>query len=98
MARTNKEKRISELLMESLLSDDIKDILRKNLKKYPDDILDGVLESLSRESVAVESLSYDLMKLDAKSGKRWDDLAGKQASEADKFVEEIFQNIVNSSA
>lgn len=97
MSRIIKEKRISELLNESFLSDAIKEILKKNLKKYPEDILDGVLESLSRESVALETLSYDLMRLDSESGKRWNDLAKKQIKEADKFVDDVFQNIVSSS-
>lgn len=97
MSRIIKEKRIMELLNESFLSDDIKDILKKNLKKYPENILDGVLESFSRENVVLEDLSHDLMRLDAESWKRWNDLVDKQAGEADKFVDDAFQDIVSSS-
>ena len=97
MVSIAKEKRTLELLNESLLSDEIKDILKKNIKKYPDDILDGILESLSRESVVLETLSYELMWLDSESGKRWDELAKKQIDESDKFVEDAFQKMVSSS-
>jgi len=93
MSRIIQEKRMLELLNESLLSDAIKDILKKNLKKYPEDILDGISESLSRESVALETLSYDLMRLDAESGKRWENLAARQTEEADKFVDDAFQKM-----
>ncbi len=85
------------MLKDSMLSNDIKNILKTNINKYPNDILDGLLESLSRESIALEDLGAELLRFDADSKKRWDAVADFQKKEADKFVEETYQSIVGSS-
>jgi len=93
MDREEQEKRILKLLEESLIADAIKDILKKNLKKYSDDVLGGISESLGREYVSAEKLAYELMAFDAASQKRWDDLAKNELTQADAFVEKAFNEL-----
>lgn len=97
MKRSEKEKRATVLLKDSMLSKPIKDILKKNIKKYPNAILDGVLESLSRESISIEKLGLELMRFDADSAGRWEQVENNQIKESEKAVEDIYQNIISSS-
>lgn len=97
MKRSEKEKRATVLLKDSMLSKPIKDILKKNIKKYPNAILDGMLESLSRESISIEKLGLELMRFDADSAGRWEQAENNQIKESEKAVEDIYQSIISSS-
>lgn len=98
MTRNEKEKRISTLIAGSMLSGALKNILKKNLKKYDDAMLENIANSLAMEGVALENLAADLMRFDTESQKRWEDVAKSQIAEADKSLEDIYQDIVSSSA
>lgn len=95
MNRKENEKKIIAMLDASILSTKVKDVLKKNLKKYDEAMLDNILESLAREDVALERLASDLMHFDAESEKRWDDLESEQIKVADDFVEKTFKELTD---
>ena len=93
MNKKEKQNRIKELIGNSLIPKEVKQIVLKNLVKYDEKILDGMLESLARESVAMNKLASDLMRFDVESQKRWDDLEIEQLKVADDFVEQAFKDL-----
>ena len=93
MNKKEKQNRIKELTENSLIPKEVKQIVLKNLVKYDEEILDGMLESLARESVAMDKLASDLMRFDVESQKRWDDLEIEQLKVADDFVEQTFKDL-----
>jgi len=93
MNKKEKQNRIKELIGNSLIPKEVKQIVLKNLTKYDEKILDGMLESLARESVAMNKLASDLMRFDVESQKRWDDLEIEQLKVADDFVEQAFKDL-----
>ena len=93
MNKKEKQNRIKELIGNSLIPKEVKQIVLKNLVKYDEKILDGMLESLARESVAMNKLASDLMRVDVESQKRWDDLEIEQLKVADDFVEQAFKDL-----
>ena len=93
MNKKEKQNRIKELIGNSLIPKEVKQIVLKNLVKYDEKILDGMLESLARESVAMDKLASDLMRFDVESQKRWDDLEIEQLKVADDFVEQAFKDL-----
>ena len=94
MDKKEKQNRIKELLENSFLPKEIKAIVTKNLNKYDDKILDGVLDSLSKEKVRLEKVAAELMKFDAESQSRWDDLEIDQLKAADDFIESAFKDLI----
>lgn len=93
MNRQDKEKKLLELLKESFVPEKIKEIVRKNIKKASDDLLDGVLKSMAQEKIGMEKVATDLMKFDAESETRWDNLEIEQLKVADDFVEQAFKDL-----
>ncbi len=93
MKNEEKIKIILEMLESSLLAENVQKAIKKNLKNYDDDILDWILGSLSRERVAGEELSTELMRFDADQQARWDNLAKNQMQTADQFIEEAFKEL-----
>jgi len=95
MNKKEKQNRIKELLEKSLLPKEIKNLVKKNLNTYKEDILDSMLESLARESVAMDKLAADLMRFDIESQKRWNDLEIEQLKTADDFVENALKELTS---
>lgn len=93
MIKKEKQNRIKELLGNSMLPKEIKSLINKNLNVYKEDILDGMLESLARESVAMDKLAVELLRFDANSQDRWDNLEIEQLKTADDFVENAFKEL-----
>ncbi|MDP2668359.1 MAG: hypothetical protein Q8P07_00800 [bacterium] len=93
MSRQDKEKKLLELLKNSLIPEKIKEIVRKNVKKVSDELLDGALTSMAREKIGLEKVATDLMKFDAESEARWDNLEIEQLKTADDFVENAFKEL-----
>ena len=94
MDKKEKQNRIKELLENSFLPKEIKAIVTKNLNKYDDKVLDGVLDSLSKEKVRLEKVAAELMKFDAESQSRWDDLEIDQLKAADDFIDSAFKDLI----
>jgi len=95
MNRQDKEKKLLELLKDSFVSEKIKEIVRKNIKKASDDLIDGVLKSMAQEKMGMEKIATDLMKFDAESEVRWDDLEVEQLKTADDFVENALKELTS---
>lgn len=93
MNRKDKEKRLLELLENSFIPEKVKEIVRKNVKKVSDELLDGALTSMAREKVGLEKVAVDLMKFDADSEARWDNLEVEQLKTADDFVEQAMKEL-----
>lgn len=77
----------------SLLPKEVKDLLTKNLKKYDEKTLDGIIDSLAREKVAMDKLAANLMRFDAESQTRWDNLEIQQLKASDDFIEQAFKEL-----
>ena len=93
MDKKEKQNRIKTLLENSFLPKEIKAIVGKNLNKYSDEILDGMLDSLAKEKVQLEKVAVDLMKFDADAQSRWDHLEIDQLKASDDFIDSAFKDL-----
>lgn len=87
------QERLGQLLAESPLAGDLKQLLLGSLDKIPDFYVFDLIDALEKEDVELERIAQDVRLFLQKQGDEWQEVAAKQQETADKIVEEEIRKL-----
>ncbi len=85
---TQKAQKLGKLLADSMLADEIKEAIVKNLAIIPMPLIDKLIASLEAEGKYMANAVTDIENFFAEQNNAWDALAARQKKETERIVAE----------
>ena len=86
-AQQNLADRIGELLAESPVDEELKNLLLNNMEKIPEHLLFKLKDALEMEQEALEETVFDIQMFLKEQDSKWDKLAEDQKRSANTLVD-----------
>lgn len=85
---TQKAQHLGKLLADSMLADEIKEAIIKNLSIIPISLIDGLIASLETEGKYIEHATTEIENFFKEQDVAWEALAERQKKETGRIIEE----------